>query len=55
MEALRHLLGMCGEHSHPSIINLGMIIPELYVVIKIFKYMFYGKTKTSIPEREYIV
>lgn len=55
MEVIRHLFGMCGEHSHPSIFNIGMIIPEVYFVIKIVKHLFYGKTKTDIPSGKFVI
>jgi hypothetical protein len=34
-EFLYHALGICGEHSHPNLINLGFIIAGIYVTFKI--------------------
>ena len=34
-EFLYHALGMCGEHSHPNLINLGYIALFMYVGYKI--------------------
>ena len=34
-EFLYHALGMCGEHSHPHLLNLGYIALFLYIGYKI--------------------
>ena len=34
-EFLYHALGMCGEHSHPHLLNLGYIALFMYIGYKI--------------------
>ena len=41
METLYHLLGICGEHSHPNLVNLGFILATCYLVYKISKKRIY--------------
>ena len=36
-EFLYHLLGICGEHNHPHLINVGFILAGLYATFKIFQ------------------
>ena len=36
-EFLYHALGICGEHSHPNLINLGFIAAGVYATFKILK------------------
>jgi hypothetical protein len=35
MDFLYHALGICGEHNHPHLINLGFLAAGVYVVFKI--------------------
>ena len=37
LEFLYHILGVCGEHDHPHLINLGFIVAGMYTIIKINK------------------
>ena len=37
VEFLYHLLGVCGEHNHPHLINVGFILAGLYATFKIFQ------------------
>jgi hypothetical protein len=37
VEFLYHLLGICGEHNHPHLINMGFLVAALYVTYKIIK------------------
>ena len=37
-EFLYHALGICGENSHPHLINLGFITAGVYVTFKILKH-----------------
>jgi hypothetical protein len=34
-EFLYHALGLCGEHNHPHLINLGFVVAGTYIVFKI--------------------
>ena len=34
-EFLYHILGVCGEHTHPHLINLGFLAAGVYAIIKI--------------------
>ena len=34
-EFLYHALGICGEHNHPHLINLGFLAAGVYAIIKI--------------------
>ena len=36
-EFLYHALGVCGEHNHPHLINLGFLVAGVYTIIKINK------------------
>ena len=36
-EFLYHILGVCGEHNHPHLINLGFLVAGVYTIIKINK------------------
>ena len=36
-EFLYHVLGVCGEHNHPHLINLGFLVAGVYTIIKINK------------------
>ena len=36
-EFLYHLLGVCGEHNHPHLINVGFLAAGMYLVIKIYQ------------------
>jgi hypothetical protein len=33
-EAIYHALGICGEHSHPNLLNVSLIVLIGYVIIK---------------------
>ena len=35
VEFLYHILGICGEHNHPHLINLGFLAVGVYTIIKI--------------------
>ena len=37
VEFLYHLLGVCGEHNHPHLINVGFLAAGMYFVIKIYQ------------------
>ena len=37
IEFLYHILGVCGEHNHPHLINLGFLVAGVYTIIKINK------------------
>ena len=37
VEFLYHLLGVCGEHNHPHLINVGFLAAGMYLVIKIYQ------------------
>ena len=37
-EFLHHALGVCGEHNHPHLINLGFLAAGVYAIIKIKSY-----------------
>ena len=34
IEFLYHALGICGEHNHPHLINLGFLAAGIYLIIK---------------------
>ena len=36
-EVLYHLLGICGEHNHPHLINMGFLAAAIYATYKIVK------------------
>ena len=36
-EFLYHAFGVCGEHNHPHLINLGFLVAGVYTIIKINK------------------
>ena len=36
-EFLYHALGVCGEHNHPHLINLGFLVAGVYTIININK------------------
>ena len=42
-----HALGICGEHSHPHLLNIGYILLGMFILYKIinkrFKNKSYGK------------
>ncbi len=39
---LYHFLGICGEHNHPHLINMGFLAAGVYAVVKIYqKYYSY--------------
>ena len=35
-EALYHALGVCGEHTHPHLLNVGLFIVACAIVYKLF-------------------
>jgi hypothetical protein len=35
VEFLYHALGICGEHNHPNLINLGFLAAGIYAITKI--------------------
>jgi len=35
MEFLYHALGICGEHNHPHLINLSLVVAGTYITFKI--------------------
>jgi hypothetical protein len=35
IEFLYHALGICGEHNHPHLINLGFLAAGVYALFKI--------------------
>ena len=37
VEFLYHLLGVCGEHNHPHLINVGFLAAGMYLIIKIYQ------------------
>ena len=39
-EVLYHLLGICGEHNHPHLINMGFLATALYVIYRIIKFKY---------------
>jgi hypothetical protein len=39
-EFIYHALGICGEHSHPNLINLGCILLLMYTGYKIINKKF---------------
>ena len=43
-EFLYHFLGICGEHNHPHLINMGFLAAGVYAVVKLYqKYYSYGQ------------
>ena len=34
---LYHFLGICGEHNHPHLINMGFLAAGIYAVVKIYQ------------------
>ena len=36
-EFLYHILGICGEYTHPHLINVGFLAAGMYLVIKIYQ------------------
>ena len=36
-EFLYHILGVCGEHTQPHLINVGFLAAGMYLIIKINK------------------
>ena len=36
-EFLYHILGVCGEHTHPHLVNVGILAAGMYLVIKIYQ------------------
>ena len=36
-EFLYHALGICGEHNHPHLINMGFFLAAVYAVVKIYQ------------------
>ena len=36
-EFLYHILGVCGEHPHPHLVNVGFLAAGMYFVIKIYQ------------------
>jgi len=42
IDFLYHFLGICGEHNHPHLINIGFIVAGVYAAFKITqKYYSY--------------
>jgi hypothetical protein len=39
-EFLYHALGICGEHSHPNLINLSLIALVGFVSVKVIRKQF---------------
>ena len=37
IDFLYHLLGLCGEHTHPHLINVGFLAAGMYLIIKIYQ------------------
>ena len=35
IDFLYHFLGICGEHNHPHLINIGFIVAGVYAAFKI--------------------
>ncbi len=35
IDFLYHFLGICGEHNHPHLINMGFIVAGVYAAFKI--------------------
>tara|TARA_B100001564_G_C20600361_1_gene652418 strand:- start:620 stop:763 length:144 start_codon:yes stop_codon:yes gene_type:complete len=42
-EFLYHILGVCGEHTHPHLINVGFIAVGIYAVVKLSKHYKFTK------------
>jgi len=36
-EFLYHVLGICGEHNHPHLINMGFLLAAVYGTVKIYQ------------------
>lgn len=46
VEFIRHLLGVCGEHWHPNLLNLSVFLLGITWIISYIKYkikIVYGK------------
>ena len=42
VDFLYHLLGVCGEHNHPHLINMGFLAATIYTAIRVYqKYYSY--------------
>ena len=37
IDFLYHFLGICGEYTHPHLINVGFLAAGMYLVIKIYQ------------------
>jgi|TARA_R100000322_G_C5397528_1_gene180400 hypothetical protein len=37
-EFIYHALGICGEHSHPHLLNMALILMAMYTIYKITKF-----------------
>lgn len=35
-DKIKHLLGLCGEHTHPNIVNITLVIIGLTLMIRYF-------------------
>ena len=36
-EFFYHILGVCGEHTHPHLINVGFLVAGIYLITKIYQ------------------
>tara|TARA_B100001093_G_scaffold274740_1_gene262629 strand:- start:2 stop:145 length:144 start_codon:yes stop_codon:yes gene_type:complete len=36
-EFLYHILGICGEYTHPHLINMGFLLAAIYGTVKIYQ------------------
>ena len=37
IDFLYHVLGICGEHNHPHLINMGFLAAAAYAIVKIYQ------------------
>jgi len=37
IDFLYHALGICGEHNHPHLINVGFMAAGVYAIVKLYQ------------------
>ena len=49
IDFLYHALGICGEHNHPHLINVGFIAAGVYAIVKLYQKSEITKINNGEP------